>query len=70
MSTADSDVNVIYWHKRVREQIIDALEQDLHGEAIMKEVWEECETDAQYECAKSNLQSVIDLIRADINDLR
>jgi hypothetical protein len=48
----------------VRRQIIFALEDDLKGgELLMKEVWEECETDDHVVAAKHELEEVIEFLR-------
>ena len=48
----------------VRRQVIFALEDDLKGgELLMKEVWEECETDDHVVAAKHELQEILDWLR-------
>lgn len=47
----------------VRRQIIFALEADLRGgELLMKEVWEQCETDDDLVAAKHELEEIIELL--------
>ncbi len=49
----------------VRSQITFALEDDLRGgELLMKEVWEECETDGDVAAAKHELGEIIEGLRA------
>jgi hypothetical protein len=48
----------------VRSQIIYYLEQDLKcGELLMKEVWEQCETEDDVDAAKRELAEIIALLR-------
>lgn len=48
----------------VRRQIIFTLEDDLKGgELLMKEVWEQCETDDAVVAAKHELEEIIDFLR-------
>jgi len=48
-----------------RRQLIWYLEQDLKGdELLMKEVWEQCETDVDVVTAKHELEEVIEFLRA------
>lgn len=43
-----------------RRQIIAALEEDLQGgESLMKEVWEQCETDADVATAKGEMEAIV-----------
>ena len=47
-----------------RRQLIWHLERDLRGgELLMKEVWEECETDDDVVAVKHELEEVIELLR-------
>lgn len=48
----------------VRRQVLFALEDDLKGgELLMKEVWEECETDDDVDAAKRELEEIIEFLR-------
>ena len=48
----------------VRRQLLYYLEDDLKGdELLMKEVWEECATDADVVEAKHELEEIIELLR-------
>lgn len=48
----------------VRDQIIAALEEELGGgESIMKEVWEEMETDQEHTEANAELKVVIKILQ-------
>lgn len=49
----------------VRRQVLGALEDDLiGGELLMKEVWEQCETDDDVVAAKHELEEIIEFLRA------
>jgi hypothetical protein len=48
----------------VRRQILMHLEDDLKGgELLMKEVWEQCETDDHVVAAKHALEEIIEFLR-------
>lgn len=48
----------------VRRQLLYYLENDLKGdELLMKEVWEQCETDGDVVAAKHELEEIIELLR-------
>ena len=50
--------------QRVREQIAIAIEDDLRGgELLMKEVWEDCETDEDEERAKAEMRRILELLK-------
>jgi DNA-binding transcriptional MocR family regulator len=48
--------------KLVRAQVVAALQDDLDGELIMKEVWEACEDAAETAVAEDALRAIIALI--------
>lgn len=48
----------------VRRQIIYYLKEDLEGgELLMKEVWEQCDTDDDVVTAKHELEEIIEFLR-------
>jgi len=48
----------------VRRQLLYYLEKDLKGdELLMKEVWEQCETDDHMVAAKRELEEIIQILR-------
>lgn len=51
--------------KAVRQQIIEAINNDLDGgETLMKEVWEECGDVDEQRVAKDEMREVIKLIES------
>lgn len=48
----------------VRRQLLWYLENDLKGgEELMKEVWEQCETDDHVVAAKHELEEIVEFLR-------
>lgn len=48
----------------VRRQLMIAIQADLDGdEQLMKEVWEECETDDHEDAVKLELEEVLEFLR-------
>ena len=46
-----------------REQIASAIEDDLNGERIMKELWEQTATETEEAVVKTEMRALIALIR-------
>lgn len=46
-----------------REQIASTIEDDLNGERIMKEVWEQTSTEAEEAVVKTEMRALVALIR-------
>jgi hypothetical protein len=49
--------------RSTRQQIIHALEEDLEGEGMLKEVWEECGTLEERRVVEDEVREVIDWIK-------
>ena len=45
-------------------QIADAIEDDINGERIMKEVWEACEDDEDIAAVEAVMRQVVKSVRA------
>ena len=59
MTSTSTDIRAL-----VRRQLLWYLENDLKGgEELMKEVWEQCETDDHVVAAKHELEEIIDFLR-------
>lgn len=46
-----------------RNQIANAIEDDINGERIMKEVWEECADRAEQMVVEDEMRALVALIR-------
>ena len=52
-----------HMRKRALQQIADAIEEDINGERIMKEVWEECEVVADIGFVEFELRAIVKALR-------
>lgn len=59
-----TDKRKLWVRRRARDQVIGALTEDINGERIMKEAWEDCADHAEIAVMEDELRAMIAEIKA------